>query len=151
MPDTMPPLLKVQTGLNSELSEEKVVFEKYIQTRSGNAEANRLYANGDFYKIYLSSNQSLKEDNISWKKVGSISQSGIENIQEISNNSLIDFINTGPHQRVAGATENVNWYFYFDEPKFAQSQVRQWQWQWWQKPKFVDKMNKALEQNLTRG
>lgn len=148
IPDTMPPIFQVQTGLNPELKDAEVVFEKYVQTRMGTASATRLYANGDFYKIYLGADESLKDDNISWKKVGIISKNGLEKIQKISNNSVIDFINKGAHKKVVGAGENVNWYFYFDQPKFVQSQVRPWQWQWWRNPKFVGKMEKIIKQNL---
>ena len=149
MPNSMPPLLQVQAGLPSETNELKVVFERYIQTRMNNAEANKLYANGDFYKIYLSSNQSLKKDSISWQKIGSISPKGLNVIQKISENSVVDYLNNGPHKIVSMAIENVNWYFYFEQPKFVETQVRQWQWQWWRKPKFVGEMNNALEKYLT--
>jgi len=56
IPDTKPPLFQIQTGLNPELKQDQVVFEKYTQTRIGTAVATKLYANGDYYKIYLSSN-----------------------------------------------------------------------------------------------
>lgn len=145
MPDTMPPLLRVETGLNPKLKDEKVIFEKYVQTRMGNAEANRLFANGDLYKIFLSSNQHLKRDNISWQRAGAISEAGLNEMRDISKNSLVDYINDGPPERVAKAVENVNWYFYFDEPIFVQSQLRASEGA----PKFARKMNEALEGYLT--
>lgn len=145
MPDTMPPLLRVEAGLHQELEEEKVIFEKYVQTRMGNAEANRLYTNGDLYKIFLSSNQHLKKDNISWQKAGGISPAGLSEIREIAEHSLVDYINDGPPERVAKAVENVNWYFYLDEPIFVQSQLRASQGA----PKFARKMDEVLENYLT--
>ncbi|MGB1206068.1 MAG: hypothetical protein ACPG5B_10495 [Chitinophagales bacterium] len=149
MPDTMPPLFQVQAGLPPEKQSAKVVFEKYIQTRMGNAQANRLYANGDFYKIYLGSNQSLKKDSIVWKKVGTISQKGLDKIEAISKNSVVDYLSSGPHELVSMAVENVNWYFYFEHPKFVETQLRAWQWKWWQTPKFIGKTNHVLEHYLT--
>jgi len=74
--------------------------------------------------------------------VTTISKNNLNKIQKISNRSVVNFLNKGPHERVTGAVENVNWYFYFDEPKFVQSQIRQWQL--WGKPKFVRKMDRII-------
>ncbi len=143
MPDTKPPLFQVKTGLNPNLLEKKVVFEKYVQTRIGTAVATKLYDSGDYYKIYLSPNKNLYKDKVSWKKSGVLSQEDLKEIREISNNSVVDFINEGPHKKVSGAIENINWYFYFDQPKFVQSQL--FQWQFWKTPKFVGKMNSIIQ------
>ena len=145
MPENKPPLLQVQTGLSPELEGEKIVFEKYVQTRMRNAEATRIYASGDFYRIYLSSNKSLKEDHISWEKMGVLSQGALKEIEDISTHSVADYLRKGPYKQVNQAIENVNWYFYFDNPLFVQSQLRQWR----RAPKFVREMDRVLEENIT--
>jgi hypothetical protein len=145
MPETMPPLFSIERGLPEETKNAKVVFEKYIQTRMGNAEANRLYANGDMYKIFLGSNQNIKTDNVSWNKVGSISEDGMEKLEKTTRKHVQAFLSEGSHERVNQAIENINWYFYFDDPIFVQSQERQWK----RNPKFARKIEKVIEQNFT--
>ncbi|GLR20174.1 hypothetical protein GCM10007940_47900 [Portibacter lacus] len=143
-PKTKPPLFNLEAGLEQELMDREVIFEKYIQTRIGNAEANRIYDNGDIYKIFLGSNQNIKKDDISWEKVGTLSEKGIEKLKSISENEVQDFIKDGPHERVAQAIENINWYFYFGETILVQSQSRQWK----RDPKFARKIEKAIESNF---
>lgn len=145
MPDTKPPLFQVQAGLDPALENEKVVFEKYIKTRMGNAEANKVYANGDLYKIYLGRNESIKEDGITWQKIGVLSENGLKEIQEISKNSVADYISDGPHEIVSQAPSSTKWYFYFDEPIFVRSQERAWT----RSPKFVRQMDDVMEDHLT--
>jgi hypothetical protein len=111
----------------------------------GNAEADRLYANGDLYKIFLGSNQSIKDENISWNKVGSISDEGIQKLEKTANKHVQDFLSDGAGERIATATENINWYFYFNEPVFVQSQTRPWT----RNPKFARKLDRVIENNFS--
>lgn len=148
MPDTMPTVFQIEGGLNPELKNEKIIFEKYSESRMRTVYAARLYANGDFYKIYMGSNDSLMEDSISWRKLGVMSPAGIAKIESISNNSVIDYLNDGPIATEHDTYEWTYWYFYFDEPKYVESQSRRSKVFPWQTPKFVRRMNKVEMQFL---
>ncbi len=145
MPRTKQSLFQIEKGLPPALKGEKVVFEQYLKTKMGNAEASRLYANGAFYKAYLAYNQSVIRDDIFWHNIGVISQNGIDKIEAISKHSLVDYINNGPYKRDNDALEHAYWYFYFDEAIFVKSQVRKWR----DLDRFVKEIEEVMEDDLT--
>lgn len=147
MPESMPPLLEVKTGLPTELLHKKIVFEYYAQTRMNTGAGYRLYTNGDYYHIYLGSGESLATDTIAWEKEGTISSIGIEQIESIANKSLVDYLNEGPHEFVNGAMKNTYWYFYGQHPRFAETQSRVLKKG--NTPAFVNEIEGTLKEYLT--
>lgn len=141
MPESKSELFQWEKGLEAEDREHKVVLEKYIETRMGNVEANRIYANGAFYQIVLGDDEEIFEEDQTWEKIGLISKEGLERMQRISKHSLMKYLRKVDKEASDNPLEEIEWYFYFDEPIYAKSQNRQFA----RNPKFVRKMDKTLE------
>lgn len=151
-PDKKPAIFEIQKGLDPSLKNEKILFENLNLSPHGGSSANRVYANGDFYKIIRGRKTKLDSEYFKWNKIRVLSKNELEKIEKISNHSLVDFINAGPHELVGGLTRIIHWYFYFDQPKFIKTQKRPLysarsfkDLMSRRNPKFVRKMNRILE------
>lgn len=148
IPDNKPPLLKHQKGLNPELNQEQVVFEKHINTLDGTEVAYKVYNTGDLFEINMHHSKNLYKDDIAWKKTGMINQNDLKEMERLSKTSVVDYINSGTKTESANALEDVMWYFYFDNPVFTETQLQKWQWKWWKTPSFIKKIDHILEKSL---
>lgn len=137
-PDKKPPILSLERGLSD--MESTVILEKYTQTYSGNAVGIKVCENGDAYKVYLSSNGSIKDESVTWKKVTQLDAGDINKLKDFYQDYVLDY-NKNPSQKVLNKPLSSNyWYFYLDNEVFAYSQEQRFR----RSPKFARKIDKIF-------